>query len=86
MTSRFHTWRKSELLGGRSSLTGYYVFPEQSNLPILQAVTHLVEDEPFPGIYRNPGKKPSVALGGAFRSCSQTASDTLLTSAFPGRP
>lgn len=53
---------------------------------MLQAVARLVEDEPFPGIYRNPGTKPSVALGGAFRSCSQIASDTLLTSVFPERP
>lgn len=78
-------WRKLEQLRERSSLSSYYVFPEQSNLPILQAVARLVEDELFPGIYRNPGTKPSVALGGAFRSCSQIASDTLLTSAFPER-
>lgn len=79
-------WRKLGLLRGRSSLSSYYIFPEQSNLLMLQAVARLVEDETFPGIYRNPGKKPSVALGGAFRSCSQIASDTLLTAAFPERP
>lgn len=86
MTSRFYTWRKSGLLRGRSSLIGYYVFPEQSNLPIPQAVARLVEDEPFQAFietlgpsYLWPWEEPSEAA-------AQIASDTLLTSAFPERP